>query len=52
MTLSDTTVPATVTLFDLGTGLADPEQRPSLQRPLSKIAEMYADPDAAAAQAA
>lgn len=47
----DTTVPATVTRFDLVTGLADPEIKPSLQRRLSAIAEMYKDPDVARADA-
>jgi glucose-6-phosphate isomerase len=44
-----TTVPATVTLFDLADGLADPGQKPSLRRPLSAMADMYADVDAASA---
>lgn len=43
-------VPATVTQFDLTTGLADPEQKPSLQRRLSQMAEMFRDVEAARAQ--
>ena len=46
-----TTVPATVTHFDLVSGLADPQRTPSLQRRLSAIADMYVDRDVARAQA-
>lgn len=45
-----TTVAADSTPFDLTTGLAD--ARPSLRRPLSAMAGMYADADAVAAQLA
>jgi glucose-6-phosphate isomerase len=44
-----TTVPATITRFDLGNGLADPDLKPSLQRRVSTMAAMYADADAATA---
>jgi len=44
-----TTVPATITRFDLANGLADPEVKRSLQRRVSTMAAMYADRDAAAA---
>lgn len=43
-----TTVPATVTAFDLVSGLS--AQRPALQRRLSAMAAMYADVEAARAQ--
>ncbi|MFI7443192.1 glucose-6-phosphate isomerase [Nonomuraea indica] len=43
-----TTVPATVTAFDLVTGLS--VQRPTLKRHLSAMATMYADVEAARAQ--
>jgi glucose-6-phosphate isomerase len=46
--MTSTTVQATVTQFDLASGLADAV--PSLRRPLSAIANMYADQDAARAQ--
>ena len=49
--MSATTVPATITRFDLRNGLADPERTPSLRRKLSAIANMYADPEAAARRA-
>lgn len=50
--MTQTTVPATVTRFDLHSGLVDPDKKPSLRRPLSQIANMYADAEAAAAQVA
>ncbi|GGO08718.1 glucose-6-phosphate isomerase [Microbispora rosea subsp. aerata] len=48
MTPTTTTVPATVTAFDLVSGLA--ADRPSLRRRLSDMAGMYADVEAARAQ--
>jgi glucose-6-phosphate isomerase, archaeal len=50
MSTATLSVPATVTAFDLGTGLA-PAREP-LRRSLSAMADMYADADAVAAQRA